>query len=171
MVLEINYNKEDMIRLLLEQTIPQMNIDAFFYPSCNIKVGSLGGVSMPLFHGQLYEGPLDVHTKTGAELLATRHYLDALDSYLKSAEEHANQYGFQMVIFEEGCKLEHYDLLQDTIKGVGIGTLNVNSINTLEKFLQMYVSATYPSDENKSELFKQKESLIDKLNSVKKAYE
>ena len=104
-----------------------------------IVVGEEGGLAYTLF--QDGEGAIKNLTITAKkDILPATEYLNRMENYLKLAEEHTKNFGFELVAaYDFGSKkrIFSWDHFNSPFAAAGIGDWGIESLEKAEKFLVM----------------------------------
>jgi hypothetical protein len=159
MAIAIDFNRPSMLEAYKEQALSQHGLEE---DARRILVGSQGGLAYILFPSPIHELPLDISVRTGSDVMLARDYFDAVHSYVIGAGQHAEKHGFGLVRVEEKNLLAEGVRLGDFIYSAGIGSVNIDSAERFQAFLEMVKSG-------KGELDKQYVGLVGRAKDLPRA--
>ena len=138
-----NFNDPSILRGYLEQAAPRFNL---LEDPSRIVVGDTGGMGYTLFAGGDWQRfPTDIRIWTFYDSAAVRNFLGAIDKYVEFAEKHAAEYGFRILAVDRHeKKLTHPEKPELPIYSTAIGSTNIESVETLERFLKMVEEGKQP---------------------------
>jgi len=162
MELKIDFNNPRILQGYKEQALIQADLEE---SAGRFVVGSEGGLAYTLFkdkfqrfplHKDKFQGfPLQFRVCSVSEMAVVQDYFSAVQAYVTNAGKHAKQQGFGLVrvgdrtVISDGCGLD------DFIYEAGLGSVNIESAERFQTFLDMIKSG-------KSELNKQYERIVEK---------
>src|SRR3989344_3142560 len=152
MELKIDFNNPRILQGYKEQALIQADLEE---SAGRFVVGSEGGLAYTLFKDKFQGFPLQFRVCSVSEMAVVQDYFSAVQAYVTNAGKHAKQQGFGLVrvgdrtVISDGCGLD------DFIYEAGLGSVNIESAERFQTFLDMIKSG-------KSELNKQYERIVEK---------
>ncbi|MBI4151585.1 hypothetical protein HY496_01330 [Candidatus Woesearchaeota archaeon] len=135
MQLEINFNDPDLLYRLLDQSLPQLEVE-----DQRIVIGENGGLTFLLFD-ELYSCnklPRELNADTLNQMASLRAYVDTVGSYVEEAGKHAHQFGFGLVVLNSSTReIFSNPTLDSETYNLGIGDATIESLERFRDFLDM----------------------------------
>ena len=134
--MEFNFNDQKILEAYINQALPKLGLENL---KDRIIAGKEGGLAYLLFENNIGNRlKIDFTDNSREKRLQTTRYYDFIEQYIEVSRMFAEKHGFGILCLESDALVKKID--SSPYHSLVIGDSNIDSLNKLEKFLEMIKS-------------------------------